>query len=76
LKSALVEGEIERGSIGSVVGLRDTEARKIARLALAEGLLDSTTPKGPLSLVFSSKTLEGYFPKLVQDLPVESDVSP
>jgi hypothetical protein len=76
LKAALVEGEIERGSTGSLVGLRETEARKIVRLALEEGLLDSPSPKGPLSLVFSSKTLNSYFPKLFQDLPVESDVSP
>jgi Fic family protein len=76
LKAALVEGEIERGRTGSLVGLRETEARKIVRLALEEGLLDSPSPKGPLSLVFSSKTLNSYFPKLFQDLPVESDVSP
>jgi Fic family protein len=75
LKAALVQGEIERGSTGSVVGLRDTEARKVVRLALDEGLLNSPSPKGSLSLVFSSKTLDSYFPKLFQDLPVETDVS-
>jgi Fic family protein len=72
LKAALVQGEIERGSVVSIVGLRDTEARKIIRLALDENLVDSATPKGALCLVFSSKTLESYFPQLYQDLPVES----
>lgn len=70
LKAALFEGEIERGRVGEIVGLRGTSAREIIRLALREGLLDSPSEKGPLSLVFSSKTLENYFPKLYQDLPV------
>ena len=72
LKAALVQGEVERGSVANLVGLRETEARKITRLALEENLVDSATPKGPLSLVFSSKTLESYFPHLYQDFPVES----
>jgi hypothetical protein len=32
----------------------------------------SSTPKGPLRLVFDSKVLESYFPKLYQDLPVDT----
>ncbi len=71
LKAALLEGEIERGRVGEIVGLRGTSARQIIRLALSEGLLDSASEKGPLSIVFSSRTLESYFPKLYQDLPVE-----
>lgn len=72
LKAALAEGEIERGRVGEIVGLSSTSAREIIRVSLREQLLDSTSEKGPLSLVFSSKTLESYFPKLFQDLPVES----
>jgi Fic family protein len=75
LQAALVEGKIERGTTGIVVGLRQTEARKIVRLAIDEELLDSPSPKGALSLVFSSKTLESYFPKLFQDLPIESETA-
>jgi Fic family protein len=71
LRAALLEGEIERGRVGEIVGLRDTAARQITRLAVSEGLLESATEKGPLSLVCSSRTLESYFPKLYQDLPVE-----
>lgn len=70
LKAALIEGEIDRGRVGKIIGLRGTAAREIIRLALREGLLDSQTEKGPLSLVFSAKTLESYFPKLYQDLPI------
>jgi Fic family protein len=72
LKAALVEGEIDRGRVGEIVGLRGTAGREIIRLALREGLLDSQTEKGPLSLVFSAKTLESYFPQLYLDLPVET----
>jgi hypothetical protein len=75
LKAALIDGKIERGKVATIVGLRGTAARQIIRLALAEGLLDSPTPKGPLSLVFSSKTLESYFPQLYQDLPAETPPS-
>lgn len=72
LKSALIEGEIERGRVGEIVGLSSTSSRDIIRLAIKEQLLDSASEKGPLSLVFSSKTIESYFPKLFQDLPVEA----
>lgn len=73
LKAALVEGEIERGRVGEIVGLASTSARDIIRVATRKGLLDSPSEKGPLALVFSSETLESYFPKLFQDLPVETD---
>jgi Fic family protein len=71
LKAALVEGEIDRGHVGQIVGLRGTAAREIVRLGLREGLLDSPTERGPLSLVFSAKTLESYFPQLYQPLAIE-----
>lgn len=71
LKAALIEGEIERGRVAEIVGLRGTAARGIIQLALRQGLLDSQTERGPLSLVFSSKTLESYFPQLYQDLAIE-----
>lgn len=71
LRAALLEGRIERGRVAEIVGLRGTAARQIIRLALGEGLMDSPTEKGPLSIAFSSKTLESYFPKLYQDLPVD-----
>ena len=72
LKAALIDGEIERGRVGEIVGLSGTAAREIIRLALREGLLNSPSEKGPLSLVFSAKTLESYFPQLYQDLQIET----
>jgi len=71
LKAALIEGEIERGRVGEIVGLRGTAARGIIALAMKGGLLDSRTERGPLSLVFSARTLESYFPKLYQPLAIE-----
>jgi Fic family protein len=71
LKAALIEGEIDRGRVPEIVGLRGTSARQITALGLREGLLDSQTERGPLSLVFSAKTLESYFPQLYQDLAIE-----
>ena len=70
LKAALVEGEIERGRVGEIVGLSSTASREIIRLAVREDLLNSASEKGPLSLVFSAKTLESYFPQLYQELPI------
>jgi hypothetical protein len=72
LKAALIEGEIDRSRVGQIVGLGSTAAREIVGLALREGLLDSPTERGPLSLVFSAKTLESYFPQLYQPLAIES----
>jgi len=64
LRVALIEGELERGRAGEILAMSDSGARVVVRLALEEGLLDSPSNKGPLSLVFSSKTLESYFPNL------------
>jgi hypothetical protein len=71
LKAALIEGEIDRGDVEQIVGLRGTAARKIIRLAVREELLDSQTERGPLSLVFSAKTVESYFPQLYQPLAID-----
>jgi len=68
LKAALYEGEIERGKVAGILCLGGTVARGVIRLALKENLLRSPSEKGPLSLVFSSKTLTYYFPELFQNL--------
>jgi hypothetical protein len=69
--AALIEVEFKRRRVGEIVGLRGTAARQITALGVREGLLDSQTARGPLSLVFSAKTLESYFPQLYQDLAIE-----
>ena len=70
LKATVINGEVARGSVPDLIGARETVARETIRIALAEELVDSPTPKGPLSIVFSAQTLDSYFPQLFQDLPV------
>jgi Fic family protein len=70
LKATVINGEVARGSVPDLIGARETVARETIRIALAEGLVDSPTPKGPLSIVFSAQTLDSYFPQLFQDLPI------
>ncbi len=70
LKAALFEGEIPRGRVGEIVGLKASASRAIIHLAEHEGLMRSESPKGPLALLFTSKQLDSYFPRLFQDLPV------
>lgn len=64
LEEALVRGEFDRGEIPRITGLPERTARRILNDVLAEGLLASTTPKGPVSLRFPSKSLETLFPRL------------
>lgn len=70
LKASLAEGEIERGRVPEILGVGASTAQKVIRLALAEGLMASPSPKGVLSLTFGADTLEAYFPRLYQDLPI------
>jgi hypothetical protein len=70
LKAALIEGKLERGAVPHLIGRGVTTASAIIRLALDAGLVDSPNAvKGTLSLVFDSRVLDSYFPKLFQDLP-------
>lgn len=64
LRAAVLEGPIDRGRVAQITGLSPSAARLIIALALSEGLVHSPTPKAPLTIVFSAKTLESYFPKL------------
>ncbi|MCF6312662.1 MAG: hypothetical protein L3J39_09455 [Verrucomicrobiales bacterium] len=69
LKSLIVEGEIGRGSVGGILGLKGTATREVIRKALDEGLVVSDTEKGALRIAFPSKVVESYFPHLFADLP-------
>ena len=64
LEEALVRGEFERGEISRISGLPERTARRLLNDILAEGLLASTTPKGPVSLRFPSDALETLLPRL------------
>lgn len=69
LRAVVVHGEVERGQVSEIVGLKPSAARQVTRLALSEGLLDSPSPKGNLRVAFPAKVLDAYFPRLFLDLP-------
>jgi Fic family protein len=64
LEEALVRGQFERGEISRITGLPERTARRVLNDVMQEGLLASTTPKGPVSLRFPSDALETLFPRL------------
>jgi hypothetical protein len=45
----------------------------IIRRALDEGLVSSSSEKGPLRIAFPQKVLDAWFPKLFTDLPVDGE---
>lgn len=63
-REALVRGEFERGEASRLTGLPERTARRILNEATGQGLLASSTPKGPVSLRFPVDHLEELFPKL------------
>ena len=64
LDETLVRGEIERGETSRITGLPERSARRVLNDLLREGILASSTPKGPVSLRFPMDTLETLFPRL------------
>jgi Fic family protein len=59
-----MRGEFERGDAARISGLPERTARRVLNDVIAEGLLASDTPKGPVSLRFPMAALETLFPKL------------
>jgi Fic family protein len=64
LAETLMRGEIERGEASRITGLPERSARRILNDLVKEGILESTTPKGPVSLRFPAHSLEILFPRL------------
>lgn len=64
LHEALFRGEFDRGEASRITGLPERTARRVLNEVISEGLLASTTPKGPVSLRFPAAALETLFPKL------------
>jgi len=70
LKALCLEGEIARGAVPEILGLKGTAARVIIRRALDEELVCSSSEKGPLRIAFPHQVLDAWFPQLFTDLPV------
>ena len=64
LEETLMRGEFDRGDAPRVTGLPERTARRVVNDVIAAGLLDSATPKGPLSLRFPDEVLDVLFPRL------------
>jgi hypothetical protein len=64
LEYTLVRGEIERGEAPRITGLPERTARRVLNQVIAAKLLDSASPKGPVSLRFPSDALDVLFPNL------------
>lgn len=69
LRAIYIDGEIARGDVKLITGLRDTAAREVINLAFKHRLIQSPTPKGLLALRFPPEVLDAYFPRLYLDLP-------
>lgn len=70
LKALCLEGDLARGAVPQVLGLKGTAARTVIRRALDEGLASSPSEKGPLRIAFPHKVLDAWFPQLFTDLPL------
>lgn len=64
LEQALQRGVLPRGDAAGVTGLRERSARDLLGALVADGILASDTPKGPVSLRFPLHAAEMLFPAL------------
>jgi Fic family protein len=64
LDEALIRGEFERGEAPRITGLPERTARRILNDVIETGLLASETPKGPVSLRFTTEAQDILFPRL------------
>ena len=70
LREALLRGEFARGDAARITGTSERTARRIVGTLLAEKLLVSETPKGPVRLGLPIHAVGFYFPQLVpEDTP-------
>jgi len=75
LRALCLEGELPRGAVPAIIGLKGTASRLIIRRALDEGLVGSSSEKGPLRIAFPNKVVDSYFPQLFTGLPVDREGS-
>lgn len=55
---------VDLGQAARIAGLPERSARRVLHTVIAEGLLASATPKGPVSLRFPVRSLDLLFPRL------------
>lgn len=64
LEQVLQRGEVPRGDVPRITGLKERTARDLLAALVADGILGSDTPKGPVSLRFPLQAIELLFPSL------------
>jgi Fic family protein len=64
LTTLLFQGSLPRGDAGELLGLRPVRARHYLKQMLLDGVLRSSSPKGPLQLSFPTHAAEVLFPRL------------
>jgi len=64
LQRILLQGEMARGEAERVTGLKERSARMVLADLVRDGIVNSQTPKGPISLRFTSQSIDLLFPKL------------
>lgn len=64
LDEILVRGSLARGRAARVTGLKERSARKVVSALTADGIIGSQTPKGALSLRFTTGHAGFLFPRL------------
>lgn len=62
LEAALMRGELARGEISRICGMKERTARGLLHSLVEDGILGSDTPKGPVSLRFLPHTADILFP--------------
>lgn len=64
LRDIFLQGEIARGDVPRIIGASPRTAQKVTGELLAQRLVTSGSPKGPLRLGFPSDAAGHYFPNL------------
>jgi hypothetical protein len=64
LRAAAIEGEIARGEVARLIGMSERTGRDVLRELLKEGLLTSTSERGPVRLGFPAHAAGYLFPGL------------
>lgn len=70
MQALCMQGEIPRGKVPELLGLKGTAGREVIKKAQEERLVTSASEKSALRIAFPSEVTEFYFPGLFTDLPV------
>ncbi len=68
LEQMLHRGELPRGEADRITGLKERSARDLLAKLIADGVVGSDTPKGPVSLRFPLDAADILFPRLFPEL--------